>query len=391
VEFHALRPDITLHDKELQRRLIEPKRGLERVVREVMLPVLRTTYDDLLAAVQKDGGADLLISQLLIFAAPLIAEKTGLHWVSTELQPGAFISVYDPPVLAPIPALAKLRSLGVPFHRGLFRLAKFAARSLGDPVRQLRRELGLPPGTDPIFEGRHSPQLVLALFSGMMGEPQPDWPATTLVTGFPFYDENGSSLPPELLQFLADGEPPIIFTLGSSVVWDAGSFYVESATAARKLRKRAVLLVGNDPLNHPREPVSEHVTAVPYAPYAQIFPRASAIVHHGGIGTTGQALRAGKPMLVVPYGGDQYDNGARVTRLGVGRVMRRNHYRADRAAVELKYLLEDPTYLQNAARIGRKIQEENGVRAACEAIEKHLTPPRLACGSALGGSGRIVK
>ncbi len=341
-------------------------------MREVMLPVLRTTYDDLMAAVQKDGGADLLISQLLIFAAPIIAEKTGIRWVSTELQPGAFLSAYDPPVLAPIPALAKLRGLGATFHRALFRFAKLPARSWSDPVRQLRRELGLPPGTDPIFEGRHSPHLVLALFSRVIGEPQPDWPANALVTGFPFYDENGSSLPPELLQFLAEREPPIIFTLGSSAVWDAGSFYVESATAARKLGKRAVLLVGNDPLNQPLEPLSENLIAVPYAPYAQIFPRACAIVHQGGIGTTGQALRAGKPMLVMPFGGDQYDNGARVVRLGVGRVMRRNQYKADRAAVELKQLLESPNYMKKAATIGQQIQQENGVRAACDAIEKQL-------------------
>jgi UDP:flavonoid glycosyltransferase YjiC (YdhE family) len=163
VEFHALRPDITFTDKARQRRLTEPKRGLERVVREVLLPVLRTTYDDLLAAMQTDGGADLLISQLAIFAAPIIAEKTGIRWVSTELQPGAFLSAYDPPVLAPIPALAKLRGLGAPFHRALFRLMKFPARTWSAPVRQLRRELGLPPVTDALFAGRHSPQLVLAI------------------------------------------------------------------------------------------------------------------------------------------------------------------------------------------------------------------------------------
>jgi len=372
VEFHALRPDITFHDKALQRRLTEPKRGLERVVREVMLPVLRTTYADLMAAVQKDGGADLLISQLLIFAAPLIAEKTGIRWVSSELQPGAFLSASDPPVLAPIPALANLRGLGAAFHKALFRLATLPARFWSDPVRQLRRELGLPPGPDPIFAGRHSPQLVLALFSRVIGEPQPDWPAHTLVTGFPFYEENGSTLPPALRQFLADGAPPIIFTLGSSVVWDAGSFYGESAAAARKLGQRAVLLVGNDSVNQPLEPFSEHVIAVPYAPYAHIFPRAAAIVHHGGIGTTGQALRAGNPMLVVPFGGDQYDNGARVARLGMGRVMRRTHYRADRAAVEIEQLLESPNYLKKAVTIRQQIQREDGVGAACEAIEKHL-------------------
>ena len=373
VEFHAIRPDISFDDKELHRRLIEPKRGMERAIREFMLPVLRATYDDLLAVVQKDGGADLIISQILIFAAPLIAEKTGIRWVSTELQPAAFMSAYDPPVLAPFPALAKLRGLGSTFHSALFRFAKLTARSWSEPVRQLRRELGLIPGKDPLFEGRNSPHLVLALFSRVFAEPQPDWAANTLVTGFPFYDENGSSLAPELAQFLDEGEPPIVFTLGSSAIWDAGNFYVESVAAAQKLGRRAVLLVGSDPLNQPSQPLPKNVIAAHYAPYAQIFPRASVIVHQGGIGTTGQGLRAGKPMLVMPYGGDQYDNGARIERLGAGRTIMRKQYTARRAAARLKQLLDNSSYRERAADLGQRVQAENGVRVACDAIEEQLS------------------
>ena len=373
VEFHAIRPDISFDDKELHRRLTEPKRGIERVVREFMLPILRTTYDDLLTVVRKDGGADLLISQILIFAAPLIAEKTGIRWVSTELQPGALMSAYDPPVLAPLPALAKLRGLGPTFHSALFRFAKLTARQWGAPVRQLRRELGLSPGKDPLFEGRNSPHLVLALFSCVIGSPQPDWAANTLITGFPFYDECGSSLTPELAEFLDEGEPPIVFTLGSSAVWDANSFYVESIAAAQRLGKRAVLLVGSDPLNQPSQPLCKNLIAAHYAPYAQIFPRASVIVHQGGIGTTGQALRAGKPMLVMPTGGDQYDNGARIERLGVGRTIMRKQYTAERAVVELKQLFDNPSYRERAAGLGARVQAEDGVRAACDAIEEQLS------------------
>jgi UDP:flavonoid glycosyltransferase YjiC (YdhE family) len=372
LQFHAIRPDISFDDKELHRRLTEPRRGLERVIREFMLPALRATYDDLLAAVQKDGEADLLISQMLIFAAPLIAEKTGIRWLSTELQPGAFMSAYDPPVLAPFPALAKLRGLGSTFHDALFRFVKLAARSWSKPVHQLRRELGLPLGQDPLFEGRNSPHLILALFSRVLGSPQPDWAATTLVTGFPFYDENGSGLAPELAQFLNEGEPPIIFTLGSSAVWGAGSFYTESIAAAQRLRRRAVLLFGNDPLNRPTQLLPRDVIAVAYSPYAKLFPRASIIVHQGGIGTTAQALRAGKPMLVMPFGGDQYDNAARVVRLGAGRTIMRKQYRAEHAAIELKQLFENPSYGEKAAELGRRVQAENGVRVACDAIEEQL-------------------
>ncbi len=374
VAFHAIRPDISFSDRELHRRLTEPKRGLERVIREVMLPVLRATYDDLLAVVQKDGGADLVISQILIFAAPLVAEKTGVRWVSTELQPGAFLSAHDPPVLAPFPASARLRGLGSSVHDALFRFAKLTARSWSEPVHRLRRELGLAPGKDPLFEGRNSPHLVMALFSRVIGSRQPDWPANTLVTGFPFYDESDSSLTPELARFLDAGEAPIVFTLGSSAVWDAGSFYTESAAAAQKLGKRAVLLVGYDPSNQPSEPLPKDIVAARYAPYARIFSRASAVVHQGGIGTTAQVLRAGKPMLVMPFGGDQYDNGARVERLGVGRTIMRRKYTAARAAAALKELLDRPSYSEKAAEVGRVIGAENGVRIACDAIEEQLRP-----------------
>jgi UDP:flavonoid glycosyltransferase YjiC (YdhE family) len=97
------------------------------------------------------------------------------------------------------------------------------------------------------------------------------------------------------------------------------------------------------------------------------------IVHQGGIGTTGQALRAGKPMLVMPFGGDQYDNAARIDRLGVGRTIMRRQYTAARAALELEQLLENPGYREKAADLGRCVQSENGVSAACDAIEEQLS------------------
>ncbi|HVE71723.1 MAG TPA: glycosyltransferase [Thermoanaerobaculia bacterium] len=372
VAFHPIRPDVAFDDRELHRRLTEPKRGFERVIREVMMPVLRGMYDDLLAAVQSDGGAALIVSQVLVFAAPLVAEKTSVRWVSTELQPGIFLSAHDPPMLAAFPALAKLRGLGPTFHRALFRVARLTARSWSAPVHELRRELGLAPGKDPLFEGRTSPELVLAMFSSLIGPPQSDWPPNTLVTGFPFFDEDGMTVPPELERFLDDGEPPIVFTLGTSAVWTAGDFYRESVAAAQKLGKRAVLLVGHDPRNRIGEPLPKTTIAIPYAPYARVFPRASVIVHQGGIGTTAQALRAGKPMLVLPFGGDQYDNGARIERLGIGRTVRQHRYARDRVAALLQELLDRPGYSEQAAKARTRVLAEDGVRTACDAIEARL-------------------
>ena len=369
LEFHPLRPDISFEDKQQHRRFIEPKRGLERVIREFILPALHESYEDLSFAAQ---GADLLISQVLIFAAPLIAEKFGVRWVSTELQPGAFMSAYDPPVLAPLPMLAGLRGLGPAFHHPLFRFAKLIGRSWSEPVYRLRKELGLARGRDPLFEGRNSPHLILALFSQTFAEPQPDWPPNTRVTGFPFYDENDLNLPPALHDFLDSGEPPIVFTLGSSVVWAAGNFYDESVAAAMTLRKRAVLLVGNDPLNQRPQPLPPDIIAVNCAPYAQVFSCASLIVHQGGIGTTAQALRAGKPMIVVPCGGDQYDNAARIQRLGAGLSITRKRYNRDRAMTTLELLITDSNFAKRVEELGRQIRAEDGVGMACDAVEEQI-------------------
>jgi UDP:flavonoid glycosyltransferase YjiC (YdhE family) len=262
------------------------------------------------------------------YASPSVVEKTGIRWVSSELAPLAFLSAYDPPVLPTQFGQIYLKFLGSLINGVLFELAKLSVRSWSEPVRRLRAELGLPPGKDPLFEGQHSPDLVLALFSKVFAQPQLDWPKQTCVTGFPFYDrQDKPELTPELSEFLDAGSPPIVFTLGSSAVMDAGNFDIESVIAAKKLGHRAVLLIGKDQHNKPPQSLlSEDIAAFDYAPYSKLFPRSIAIVHQGGIGTTAQALRSGRPMLIMPYSHDQPDNAARVERLGVGRTIERTRY-----------------------------------------------------------------
>jgi rhamnosyltransferase subunit B len=170
-------------------------------------------------------------------------------------------------------------------------------------------------------------------------------------------------MPSELLRFLNAGPPPLVFTLGSSTVLDAGPFYDHSATAAKVLGRRAVLLVDKDSRNRPAT-LPEGVVAFDYAPFSELFPREAAIVHSGGIGTTAQAMRSGRPMLVMPYAHDQPDNAERVTRLGIARTLSRQRYYPTRAAADLRHLLDNPAYSQRASAIGAKVRQEDGVRAA---------------------------
>lgn len=290
------------------------------------------------------------------------------------LAPSSFWSVYDPPVLSPVPWLAKLRPLGPGFFRPVMAVMKRSVESWVRPWHEFRHELGLPlTRRNPIFDGQFSPSMTVGMFSPLLGKPQPDWPPNTHVTGFLFYDGvEHSTLQPELASFLQKGEPPIVFTLGSSAVMDAGDFYRQSIEATKRLGRRAILLIGRDPRNRPKEVLPESILAADYVPYSQVLPRAGAIVHQGGVGTTAQALRAGRPMLVMPFGFDQPDNAARVEAIGVGRVISRKHYTAHSVAGELKLLLETPQYAKTASEVGELIAREDGVGNACRAIEAGL-------------------
>jgi UDP:flavonoid glycosyltransferase YjiC (YdhE family) len=136
------------------------------------------------------------------------------------------------------------------------------------------------------------------------------------------------------------------------------------------LGERALLLIG-DERNRPAS-LPEGVAAFDYAPYSEVLPRARAVVHQGGVGTTGQGLRAGVPSLVVPFSHDQFDNAARVARLGAGRSLPRSKYNAQSAARELRLMLNDKSYAERAAEVGRIVQSEDGAASACDAIEEVL-------------------
>ncbi|MGI4756264.1 MAG: glycosyltransferase [Janthinobacterium lividum] len=369
-EFHPVRfaelqqkPDAALMEK-----ILHPLTGAEFIIRELVMPWLRTAYEDSLAALE---GASLLVSHPLTFASRLAAEVSGLPWISTQLAPFGMLSRYDPPVLPPAGVFTRLHGAGPAFWGPLLALGRFGARNWTAPYRSLRAELNLPAAGDPLFEGAASPHGTLALFSALLGKPQRDWPAKTSQTGFVFYDGEDETLSPELEAFLAAGDSPIVFTLGTAAVHNAGSFYQQSAAAAHMLGRRAVLLIGEG-ANRPAT-LPDDVAAFDYAPFSKLLPRAAAVVHQGGVGTTAQAMRSGRPMLVMPYGVDQPDNAERVRRLGITRVVSRKAYSADRAARELEMLLGTASYSERAQIVGERMRAENGAAIACDVLEGLLT------------------
>jgi rhamnosyltransferase subunit B len=368
--FHPVRPDLNPFDASILARVMDRRHGSRVVVCDLVMPALRASYADFEAIV---AGADLVVSHPITFAAPLAAERHGVPWLSTVLAPLSFFSRYDFPAVPPLTGLSRAARL-VPWAAdAMLALSRAATRSWTAPVDALRRDLGLAPSGHPLFEGQFSPLGTLALFSSVMGRPQLDWPARTTVTGFVFYDKHGR-LPIDLARFLDAGDPPIVFTLGSTAVGARGSgaFYTDSVSAARALGRRAVLLVGHADAGRREPALPDTMIAVDYAPHRELFPRAAVVVHHGGAGTNGQGLRAGRPALVVPHAHDQPDNALRATRIGAARWVQAHRYSARRAIAELDLLLTAPRYADAAADAGRRVRAEDGVTTACEAIEAAL-------------------
>ena len=327
------------------------------------MPHLRTTYDDLLRATE---GASVLVSHPLTLVLPLIAQQKNIPWAATVLAPANFLSTWDPPVIAGAEWMRGVRKLGRTPYRLLFGLAVLQLRRWEAPYREFVRELGLPPRRAlAMLGGQFSPYLNLGLFDAPLAEPQADWPPHTRVTGAPLHDgKPPPRLEHELNAFLEAGEAPLVFALGSSAVWVAGDFWRHAIEAARALGRRALLITGRDtPFG---ESLPPGVRAFGYLPYSMVFPRAAAVIHQAGIGTLSQALRGGRPQLIVPFAFDQPDNALRASRLGVARVLPLKKLDAASLARELSALLRDKHYSERAAQVAQDLKPVDGAERAAD-------------------------
>jgi len=363
VEIAPIRPSLAEFGdyQALVATLFDARRGPEYLIRKMVMPHLRSTYEDLSQAAD---SADLLVSHPLTVTVPLVAQRRELPWVASVLAPMSFMSSSDPPVFAVAPWLRGLHSLWPALYGLVFKLLKQGVRPWEAPLRRFRRELGLPSAKHlALFEGQFSPIRNLALFDRQLASPQPDWPQNVRICGAPVYDGVAADAAHDALErFLAEGEQPIVFALGSSAVWIAGDFWEKAAEAARALGRRAILVTGPAaPENLPTG-----VRAFAYLPYSVVFPRAAAVVHQAGIGTLAQAMRAGRPQLILPVAFDQPDNARRAAALGVGRVLPFRKVTAGLLVSELAALLESAAYAREAHALAEALKETDGARCTAE-------------------------
>ncbi|TCP33234.1 nucleotide disphospho-sugar-binding domain-containing protein [Sphingomonas sp. BK235] len=348
------------------------------VVDQILIPSLRSStaaLDDL------SVDADVIAGSIFALASEIVAEKRGLPLASVVLQAMTLFSAWQPPT-APRFGIMRHRphtAIGRNWNRMFYALARVALRRRhARQIDDVRAAHGLPSSRGaPMLDHSPATGAVICCWSQTLGKLPPDVPHRAVLTGFPFFDsESGADdeLAIELRTFLADGPPPLVFTLGSFAVASAGHFYDEAAALSRALGKRAVLLTGR-PVPPRRD--GDRLT-MNYAPHSAVFPRASAIVHHGGIGTTGQALRAGRPQIVVPHFGDQFDNAARLEASGVSATIHRDRFKADRAMSIVSRILTDPAMADATGRATAIIAKEDGAAEAARHIAALALPSHLA-------------
>ncbi len=350
-------------EEEVMDRLGLDRDALAALVFRNPSPVLsKATYPmlaDLARRLEPEAKAAAAVcGTLLAMAAPLAGELADRPFVPLLLQPMLLRSALDPPRVtgfSPPMAAAPRISLARVWNRCWLKVidAEFRRRH-GREEAATRRALGLPPlGHVPVFGEAVAPRLRLGLWDAAFSPLPPDRAAGTVLTGFP--RPAPEALPPRLSAFLDAGPPPLVVTLGSVAHALGGpDFWAASVALARRAGLRIVCLSGEEVV-----PEGGDVCAVPRASHDALFVRAAAILHHGGIGTTGAACLSGRSQLVHPLGADQPDNAARVVRARIGRRIRR----IDRADDDLAAILR-PDAAARSDAFARRLEPDGADRAA---------------------------
>jgi rhamnosyltransferase subunit B len=226
----------------------------------------------------------------------------------------------------------------------------------------------------PVTDSIKAADLNLGVWPEWFCPPAPDDPPRSRMCGFVFDIVNASApIAPDIQTFLAAGDAPVVVGFGSAASLHAADRYRAVAKACEKLGRRCLLIGPSANVVAP----TQNVMAVASAPYARVFPSASVVVHHGGFGTCGEVLRAGKPSLVMPFGFDQFDIAARLQDARLGTWLAGNTNNVEMIAAALDSTLRNASLRAAAHDAALKISAApNGADRAAELIETVKVPMR---------------
>lgn len=326
---------------------------------------LATLFDDYWAT---SADSDLLISSTITFFGTLdCAEKRGVPWVFAPQQPLEPTRAFPNAFLAPW----GLR-LNHPLNRLTYHLLSLALwQFFSGPLGRWRRAQGLPRRSYHSYRQQMQASLTVHGFSPSVLPVPGDWPPRHHVSGYWFLDAPPGWQPPgSLLRFLEAGAPPVYVGFGSMAEQDPTRMTSVVVEALKLSGLRGVLLSGWAGLGH--IPLPDTIYRLESIPHSWLFPHMAAVVHHGGMGTTAAGLRAGKPTIIIPVGGDQPFWAERVKQLGVGaRCASYTRVTARQLAAALQTCLADSALGQRASTLGAAIRAEDGVNRAAQLITEY--------------------
>lgn len=314
-------------------------------------------------------GADLCIANLIPPGVPWsVSEKMGIPCVFAMLQPveptGEFPNM-----------LVSSSSLGTPGnYLTYWVLAIMLWELIRSPVNRWRRHhLALPPlGRRSLFNMFNTPAPRLYGFSPHVIPKPREWDSNAVITGYWFLDQAGDRQPSkQLTEFLESGPPPISIGFGSMVVHDKSKLAEICIKSLKRTRQRGIFLTGWGGL--PDVDLPDSIMAVESVPHEWLFPRVSAVIHHGGAGTTAAGLRAGVPAITVPFLADQSFWGRRVHELGAGpKPIPRRKLTAEGLSEAINEAVSNRAIRRRAAELGMKIRAEDGTGNAVDAIHQFM-------------------
>jgi len=333
---------------------------MAKMAKEAKREALRFAEGGLLAA----QGMDMVLSGIGgLFIGTAIAEKLDIPHVQAYVFPFTPTQEFSS-VLTP-----KLPTFLNPLSHQLARQLMWQGFRSADTIAR-KKVLNLPaaPFLGPYQSKSTHNMPVLYGFSPSVIPAPSDWNGNTHVTGYWFVDETDDWQPPTaLLDFLQSGSPPAYIGFGSMGNRNPEQTADLVIQALALANQRAVLLSGWSGLQKNNLPDS--IFMIDSIPHSWLFPRVSAVVHHGGASTVAAGLRAGVPTIVIPFFGDQPFWGQRIADLGVGtKPIPRKKLTAERLANAIQQVVTDEDMRQRAAKLGKQIQTEDGIMASIEII-----------------------
>lgn len=345
--------------------LWKPSIKSTRLVFGMSVQVVPQQYELIQSLYAKDNRL-VVVAGPLAFGARVAAEKLNIKLVTIQLAPAVFLSCDKPPRL---PGLVMPTWLPRPIKQGIWNIAMSMVDRIACPsVNAFRGQLGLHKPMRQIINWMNSPLLTVAMFPKWFASPANDWPTSVRQTSFGLYDERlDQALAPDVSDFLAAGDKPVVFTPGSANMH--GKAFFDASVKACKLTGRRGILLSRYPQTIPAK-LPDTVKHFDYVPLGQLLPHCSALVYHGGIGTLSQACKAGIPHLVMKLSHDQFDNALRLQKLGIGLSVKPGGYKPKRVAGMLDQLIDNPNVREMCQRVATQMKAEDGISQTSDLIEK---------------------